>query len=591
MTKGTVTPRLAAAAMTIAALLGVYAGVASAATSAPYFNALLASGTTELQTPRAGAVAATLPDGQVLIAGGYNFTSGDLQSAELFNPTSETFTALPASGDTELQSSRFEAAAATLPDGQVLIAGGYNFTSGDLQSAELFNPTRDTFTALPASGNTELQTPREDAVAATLPDGKVLIAGGYNASGTLQSAELFNPTSDTFTALPASGNTELQTARGLAVAATLPDGRVLIAGGGDSSGDDFQSAELFNPTSDTFTALPASGDTELQTARAGAVAATLPDGQVLIAGGGDSSGDAFQSAELFDPASDTFSALPASGTTELQTARAEAVAAPLPDGQVLITGGFNLAGMLQSAELYNSAPEVATAGGDFGVQTVGQSSAVQSLVLTNIGAQALTVSGAALEAAGDPGDFAIIGDACAGRTLALKQSCTITARFTPSAAGPRQATIDLSDNEPTDGTIGLSGTGVAPSTGPTGPPGVSAVTVVTVPTGPRGAPGNPHQLELVLCRTVTHTVRLHGKTHTVTRQKCTATLVAGIAFTAANAEAKLVRHGVIYATGTARLTRLTLHAGRLVRPGEYMLTLTRQLGHRRLQTHQEITIG
>ena len=58
------------------------------------------------------------PDGQVLIAGGYNFTSGDLQSAELFNPTSDTFTALPASGDSELQSSRFEAAAATFPMGR-----------------------------------------------------------------------------------------------------------------------------------------------------------------------------------------------------------------------------------------------------------------------------------------------------------------------------------------------------------------------------------------------------------------------------------------------------------------------------------------
>jgi Kelch motif len=589
---GRIAPRLMAAAMTVAALLGVDAGVASAAPSAPYFNALSASGATELQTARAGAVVATLPDGQVLIAGGYNFTSGDLQSAELFDPTSDTFTALPASGDSELQTARFEAAAATLPDGRVLIAGGYNFTSGDLQSAELFDPTSDTFTALPPSGNTELQTPREDAVAATLPDGRVLIAGGYNASGTLQSAELFDPTSDTFTALPASGNTELQTARGLAVAAVLHDGQVLIAGGGDNSGDDFQSAELFNPTSDTFTALPASGNTELQTARAGAVAATLPDGQVLIAGGGDSSGNAFQSAELFDPTSDTFSALPASGTTELQTARAEAVAAPLPDGQVLITGGFNPAGMLQSAELYNSAPELATAGGDFGAQTVGQSSAVQSLVLTNVGAQALMVSGAALDAAGDPGDFAIIGDACTGRTLALKQSCTITARFTPSAAGPRQATIDLSDNEPTDGTIGLSGTGVAPSTGPTGPPGVSGVTVVTVPSGPHGASGTPNQLELVLCRTVTHTVRLHGKTRTVTRQKCTATLVAGNAFTATTAKATLVRHGVIYATGTARLTRVTLHAGRrLVRPGEYMLTVTRQVGRRRLQTHQVITIG
>ena len=62
-------------------------------------------------------------------------------------------------------------------------------------------------------------------MAATLSDGEVLIAGGYNASGTLQSAELFNPTSETFTALPASGNTELQTARGLAVRRPCPMGR------------------------------------------------------------------------------------------------------------------------------------------------------------------------------------------------------------------------------------------------------------------------------------------------------------------------------------------------------------------------------
>jgi hypothetical protein len=90
-----------------------------------------------------------------------------------------------------------------------------------------------------------------------------------------------------FTALPASGSTELQTARGGAIAATLPDSEVLIAGGNNGSNDTgfLQSAELFNPVSDTFTALPASGNTELQTARSGAVAAPLPDGEVLIAGG------------------------------------------------------------------------------------------------------------------------------------------------------------------------------------------------------------------------------------------------------------------------------------------------------------------
>jgi hypothetical protein len=247
----------------------------------------------------------------------------------------------------------------------VLIAGGYNGSSsphsadGYLQSAELFNPAGDTFTALPASGATELQTARESAVAAVLPNGQVLIAGGYNVSGFLASAELFNPSSDTFTALLASGHSELQTARNGAVAAVLPNGQVLIAGGYSYNVFDpdytsvLRSAELFNPASDTFKALAASGSTELQTARESAVAAVLPNGQVLIAGGDSARNSALRSAELFNPASDTFKPLPPSGATELQTARLGAVAAPLLNGGVLIAGGYNRSGYLQRAELYS----------------------------------------------------------------------------------------------------------------------------------------------------------------------------------------------------------------------------------------------
>jgi len=161
-----------------------------------------------------------------------------------------------------LQIARSGAVAATLADGQVLVAGGADDSDDDLQSAELFDPSTDMFTALPPSGVTELQTPRQGAVAVTLPSGKVLIAGGDDGAGALSSAELFDPATKTFTALPAGGDTELQTARYGAVAAVLPDGQVLIAGGANTVGA-LSSAELFDPSTDTFTALPASGNTEL----------------------------------------------------------------------------------------------------------------------------------------------------------------------------------------------------------------------------------------------------------------------------------------------------------------------------------------
>ncbi len=604
-------------ALAAAILAGVVGGVgpAWAAASSPYFTVLAASGATELGTARFDAMAAPLPDGQVLIAGGA--TKSLLRSAELFSPATDTFATLPESGETELQTAREGAVTATLPDGQVLIAGGWN--EGDLQSAELFDPVDDTFTALAAAGSSELQAARYGAVAAVLPDGQVLIAGGYNesSSGFLQSAELFDPADDTFTALTAAGVTELQTAREFAVAIALPDGRVLIAGGQNNVGA-LQSAELFDPADDAFTALTAAGATELHAARLDAVAASLPDGQVLITGGYSPSSPLL-SAELFDPTSETFAELPESGETELQSPRAGAVAAALPDGQVLIAGGISGLIYLQSAELYYSAPQAAVAGGEFGDETVGESSPVAVLVVSNVGAQALSIAAASLEGAGSA-DFAIAADSCAGRRLAFEQSCTITASFTPTTTGEMKASIALSDNERFATAIVLSGIGVAANSGPAGLTGPSGPAGATGPSGPTGATGPTGsagatgqagingtngtngtdganglqgpagQVELVTCKSFTTGKGKHRKTV----QKCATNLTSSpITFTTTGTRvvAVLTREHVVYATGVAissgKQIRLLLSPRQHLGKGSYTLTIT----HQRKQQRETITIG
>lgn len=535
-------------AVSLTAFLAVASG-ASAAASSSFFTA-----TGALKVERTHAVAAPLPDGDVLIAGGSGASAE--KSTELFNPATGEFTAL--AGKPVLGVARIEAVAVPLANGEVLIVGG-NGAEAE-KSAELFDPATGTFTA-----TTPLEKARIGAVAAPLPGGGVLIAGG-SAAGAGKSAEVLEPGKGV---APVGA---LSAERAKAVAAPLPDGEVLIAGG-----TGLASAERYVPAEKIFTAIPGPETV----AREAAVAGLLADGQVLIAGGVA----AEKSAEVFSPAPRTFGALPVSANTEMRDGRVAAAAAPLPNGQLLILGGSSSP---TSAELFFSAPQATSAGGTFGDQTVSQPSAVSVVVLTNVGAQALALGGIALGGT-DPGDFAVAAETCAGRTLAFGQSCTISVRFTPAATGARTASIIVADNEPSEHlTIALTGTGVAANAGPTGATGAAGANGAqgatgptgaagpTGPTGPRGPAGQDGQVILVTCTTTTKTVNHKPKKVT----KCTSRKVpTPTTFTASALErASLGRHGFVYASGTAQKGRVVLHARRALAAGRYTLTLIRGRG-------------
>jgi hypothetical protein len=123
----------------------------------------------------------------------------------------------------------------------------------------------------------------------------------------------------------------------------------MVAGGGHLS-IFTSSAELFNPATGTWTATGSLG-----VARGIQTATLLPNGKVLAAGGNfnDTFGiNALSSAELYDPASGTWTA-----TGPLNIARATATATLLPSGQVLVAAGYYVVNNVQlsSAELYSSA--------------------------------------------------------------------------------------------------------------------------------------------------------------------------------------------------------------------------------------------
>ncbi len=313
--------------------------------------------TGSMGTARAVHTATLLPNGKVLIAGG----GAALASAEIFDPAGNggvgAFTATGSMG-----TGRWLHTATLLPNGKVLIVGGVDSTFTRLASAEIFDPAGNggvgAFTATGSMG-----VARDGHTATLLPNGKVLIAGGVDSSGTvLASAEIFDPAGNggvgAFTATGSMG-----TARFLNMPMTgvlLPNGKVLITGGWDNSGTVLASAEIFDPDANSgvgaFTATGSMG-----TARFNHLSTLLPNGQVLITGGEifpvPGTGVPFASVELFDPAGNGgVGAFTATGS--MSTARDNHTSTLLPNGQVLIAGGENglsSGSYFASAELFTPA--------------------------------------------------------------------------------------------------------------------------------------------------------------------------------------------------------------------------------------------
>jgi Domain of unknown function (DUF1929)/Kelch motif len=78
---------------------------------------------------------ATLEDGRVLIVGGHGYGAKGLDNIFLFDPITLTWTAQPPS-----PRGRYYPTATRLPNGQVLISGGFTLTGGDNTDVEVWTP-------------------------------------------------------------------------------------------------------------------------------------------------------------------------------------------------------------------------------------------------------------------------------------------------------------------------------------------------------------------------------------------------------------------------------------------------------------------
>jgi Kelch motif protein len=296
-----------------------------------------------LSEARARFASVTLPDGRVLAAGGQSSAGQRSASAELYDPTSDTWSV---TGSLIEPRRHFTLTVRSDADGGAgALAAGGDGLAGALSSTEIYDTASGTWSPGP-----ELPIAYVGHAAVRFADGSVLVAGG-SGSGF---AALLAPGAPGWS--PAG---ELENEEPGASLTLLNDGRVLLLGPNPPS------AQLFSLGSARWVA---TGQPAL--ARSEHTATLLSDGRVLIVGGHVASSDVSEPpgseppdggagspspvsgasprlAELYDPLSESFSFV--GGTNEVH---AEHTATRLSDGRVAVVGGMGLSGA-NATEIYN----------------------------------------------------------------------------------------------------------------------------------------------------------------------------------------------------------------------------------------------
>lgn len=307
--------------------------------STEYVDPLTGVRTTGAALPaiRGYQTATLLNDDRVLLVGG--FSSAALATTAIFNPSTNTWAAGPS-----MTTQRYLHTSTLLRDGRVLVVGGYRYLSSTsyttTATVEIFDPATNLWTVA-----TPIPSARRNHAATLLPNGTVLITGGVSSAygGTTvwrSDAWIYDPGDDSWTATASA----MSTVRTDHTSDLLPSGRVLVAGGYNGTGST-ASVQIYDPPPvDAW--IPAAAMTVIRRAHA---SAALPDGTVLVAGGVStttSTATATNTAEFYDEDLDAWTVAP-----PMASARRLAPMVALADGVTFVSGGYATAA-LTGSEIY-----------------------------------------------------------------------------------------------------------------------------------------------------------------------------------------------------------------------------------------------
>lgn len=263
-----------------------------------------------LTVARGGHAAIRLRTGEVLVVGGLTGPRQPIGAPELYDPATNLFTPLApipgvAAGD------EWKAALPTLTllqDDRVLVTGGYGVeTAKDkspqkLKSAYVYSPLERTFTRV-----TSMKAARVGAAAALLPNGDVLVTGGGS-----REIEVYTPATNTWTQLTADAKRAP-----IGGSATIVGSRLVLAGGGGTSIDGGSAGDGVKVSQSILLEGQVTATTlgKLATGRTNHAAARLDDQHVVVVGGHDppNPSKVLASIEVLDLATGTWSSPGAMG--------------------------------------------------------------------------------------------------------------------------------------------------------------------------------------------------------------------------------------------------------------------------------------
>ena len=288
-----------------------------------------------------------LPSGGILVTGGTTDLTGAVgtNTAAVYNLTANVWA--PAANTMSI--SRFFHTGTRLPNGLVLIVGGSQADFEVTSSVDLFNASTNSFSAtnslgIPRAGHQTIVLPTASGVS-----NFVLVVGGMGyAYSALPYCEVYNVAAGTWTNTP-----PLNVARYFFGIAMLSNGSIIVAGGlGTSDSTGLVSSEIFNPATYSWSLLSSA----LSSPSYSLNMVSIGGGKLVLAFGGTSSTPS--GSPVVSSAVDTFYATSmqwAPNTDALNQARAQSVSILLADNKtVLVTGGFTSSMLiLATSEIFN----------------------------------------------------------------------------------------------------------------------------------------------------------------------------------------------------------------------------------------------